>query len=1075
MKCVWIACQLGWLALGASASDAPGADAETSGAQAQAAFTIRADWFDRGNVRVSTPGESYADKYPCIWNAGKLPNQSEYDIEFPVTADYTFVALYTAHSSRPVDIYLDGQKIHQGFAGVTGSWQTSHAKWEAQCTMHVTEGKHTIKLLCPGPCMPHICAFRLESPVPFPEDWRLCRQIAEEKVDETATESSEGYVCGYPREPPPVYDYHQPFERVPPPTPRAHRILEYLLLGEGKYQVEAEVVETGGQPEGPAANNELLQERDSGMAQTPWVTRLSVKINDQRTETDTLNLSPGHLEKMLRHVVELVDDFRTMHQARPDHLQPERAKASAMLDEVKQLLDEPDTKSKWERFYRTYVDAYRLKNHVALENPLIDFDKLLLAKRLCYNTSHIYTTYYDGSHRYKPGSGVFVLSPVRPDGHAANLTGELATDAIYRDPDLSFDARRVLFSYKPDLGTPCRIYEVGIDGTELRQLTKSEYDDVDPCYLPDGRVMFVSTRCRRVTLCHNAFTVSVLHTMNADGSDIRCISPNPIHDFKPSVMPNGQITFTRWEYVDKHLGNQQSLWVGNPDGTRMTHIAGNHFGPLTWWEPFRVPDSRYYVCVLAPHMPIFENITPELPPPTHFSWLRKDVGYYTYAYPLSEKYFIVSYCYGPDDRDPTGYAIYLLDRWNNRDLIYRDPELGCFEPLPVRARPVPPLVAPRGPDSGDETQPQPTEQEGQTGTFYVADVYQGLPGIERGEVKYLRVIEEIPKPVSADCPGFAIQYPVISNRGHLAAKRLWGTVPVEPDGSAHFTAPANKALYFSALDERFMEIQRMRSFTMVRPGERFGCVGCHEPKHTAPVNLSATALRRPPSQITPPPEGGVHAPDFHYDVQPVLDRHCTECHSGAKPKGGIDLSPDYTTLFNVAYETLTGKELVKYVSDYSCASLPTRGPNRVHMPPEDFRRLVTWIDCNAPYYGTYTFTRPGTVGGRDLFATHKGALEEVYTRRCQSCHEGGHEAILCRIRLPEVEKTRALVAPLAEAAGGEESCRPVVFSDRSDPDFQKLVAIFNQVKSLSAANPRADMLGERPPLLDPECRYVFRP
>ena len=85
---------------------------------------------------------------------------------------------------------------------------------------------------------------------------------------------------------------------------------------------------------------------------------------------------------------------------------------------------------------------------------------------------------------------------------------------------------------------------------------------------------------------------------------------------------------------------------------------------------------------------------PELPPPTHFSWLRKDVGYYTYAYPLSEDYFLVSYNYGPDDRDPTGYGIYLLDRWNNRDLIYRDPALSAFEPLPVRSRPTPPVVAP---------------------------------------------------------------------------------------------------------------------------------------------------------------------------------------------------------------------------------------------------------------------------------------------------------------------------------------------------------------------------------------------
>jgi hypothetical protein len=228
----------------------------------------------------------------------------------------------------------------------------------------------------------------------------------------------------------------------------------------------------------------------------------------------------------------------------------------------------------------------------------------------------------------------------------------------------------------------------------------------------------------------------------------------------------------------------------------------------------------------------------------------------------------------------------------------------------------------------------------------------------------------------------------------------------------------------------------------------------------------------------------------------VLNKHCLQCHSGAKPEGGIDLSPDYTNLFNVAYETLTSKELVKYVCDYSCASLPTRpakyygshaskavemlltshrAEKRVEMPPEDFRRLVTWIDCNAPYYGTYTFTRPGTIGGRELFAPHKAALEDVYKRRCGSCHAGGPDGILYRVRLPEVEKSRPLVAPLAASAGGEGSCQPVVFAGSGDPDFRKLVEIFHRLKSDFQANPRVDMLDRRPPLLDPDCRYVYRP
>ncbi len=1102
------------IAASAIGADSPPADS----------FTIRADWFDRGNVRADKPGKGYAGKYPCIWNAGELPNQSEYDIDFPVTADYTFVALYTAATPRPVDIYLDGKKVHGGFAGVTGNWKTDHARWEKQCTMHVTEGKHTIKLLCPGSCMPHICGFRMESPVPFPKGWKLSRKIARLQAEPDLTKD---FVKDYPREPPPVYDYHQPFKMFAPPTPRAHRLLEYTLFGGGKYKLVAQVVKPGDAADtGPAANNELLDKREAAeLETTQWVARLSVKVNEKRTETDTLNLFPKHLKKMLSHAVRLIDDFRGgdfrggdfhgIDEAKADFLQAERAEALKLTADAEALLAQPDSVAKWERFYQLYLSAYKLKNRVALSNPLIDFDKLLLAKRLTYGTSHIYTTYYDGSTRYKEGSGIVVLSPVRPDGQITNLTKQMKTDAIYRDPDLSFDARRVLFSYKADHPSPCHIHEIGIDGAGLRRLTDSEYDDVDPCYLPDGKkIMFVSTRCRRVTLCHNAFTVSVLYTMNSDGSGIRCISPNTVHDFKPSVMPNGQVTFTRWEYVDKHLGNVQSLWTGNPDGTRMTHIAGNHFGPLTYWEPFRVPGSRLFVCVLAPHMPlacgpvalvhpadthaspaIYENITPELPPAVHFGWLRKDVGYYTYAYPLSEKYFIASYCYGPDDRDPVGYGLYMLDRWNNRDLIYRDPDLAAFEPVPVRPRRVPTVVVSRGPEDEEQGKQQ-------TGVFYVANVYEGLEGIERGEVKYLRVVEEIPKPVSANCPGYAIQYPVISNRGHLALKRLWGTVPVEPDGSAHFRVPAGKALYFAALDENFMEIQRMRSFTSVAPGEKFGCVGCHEQKHTAPISLDAAAFHRGPSDIAPPPHGGVHGPDFYNDVQPVLNKHCIKCHGGPKPKGEVDLSPDFTNLFNVAYETLTNKKLVKYVSDYTCESLPTRGPkyygsyaskvievlltthkeeDRVNIPPEDFRRLVTWIDCNCPYYGTYTFNQPGTIGGRELFFHHRKELNEIYGRRCQSCHgpppsgSSVNPSVLYRIRLPEVEKTRALLAPLGRSAGGDESCSKPIFADRNDPDFKKLTDILAKIKAQAQSNPRADMFDQRPPLLDPKCRYIYRP
>ena len=224
-------------------------------------FTIRCDWLDRGNVDAARVARSYTGKYPCIVNSGVMPNQAEYDLDFPVAGDYTISALYTAAGSRPVDILLDGELLVRGFTDVTGNWNTDHAKWFKQCTVHVAEGKHTVKLNCAS-CIPHICALRFESSVAFPKEWRLNRSVAKKK-EAVIEHDREGFVGFYPLEPPNSYDYLQPYDRIPLPTPRAHRILEYTLIAGGKYKVDAEIArvgdESGEADAGDPARNELLQ------------------------------------------------------------------------------------------------------------------------------------------------------------------------------------------------------------------------------------------------------------------------------------------------------------------------------------------------------------------------------------------------------------------------------------------------------------------------------------------------------------------------------------------------------------------------------------------------------------------------------------------------------------------------------------------------------------------------------------------------------------------------------------------------------------------------------------------------
>ena len=259
------------------------------------------------------------------------------------------------------------------------------------------------------------------------------------------------------------------------------------------------------------------------------------------------------------------------------------------------------------------------------------------------------------------------------------------------------------------------------------------------------------------------------------------------------------------------------------------------------------------------------------------------------------------------------------------------------------------------------------------------DVYQGLTGVERGRVKYLRVMEDVPKPwgpswcspSQGDVLG--LQNPAVSMGGHFAIKKVHGVVPVEDDGSALFAVPAGKNLYFQALDERYMELQRMRTFVNLVPGENRSCIGCHEPRSQTPPVRQAAALRQPARELAPQPgDRGPRMVHYPVDVQPIFDKHCASCHGGSAPKGGLNLTGEMTTLFSRSYESIISKGLVSKIDvDPRSAYIPAEPPltfgshrskliDKMLKPPcnaklseEEFARLVTWIDANAPFYGIY--------------------------------------------------------------------------------------------------------------------------
>jgi len=278
--------------------------------------------------------------------------------------------------------------------------------------------------------------------------------------------------------------------------------------------------------------------------------------------------------------------------------------------------------------------------------------------------------------------------------------------------------------------------------------------------------------------------------------------------------------------------------------------------------------------------------------------------------------------------------------------------------------------------------PQHVDGRGEA-VLMMTDVYRGLEGVERGEIKYLRVLEQVARPWAArrfwpEDEGLG-QHAIISMHAHIFVKIHHGVVPVAEDGSACFTVPAEKNLFFEALDQDFMEVQRMRSFLNLRPGETRSCIGCHEERRLAPPSGTPMALAHPPSRLGPQPGETVPRPIYYpTDVQPVLDKHCVACHNPKKPEGELDLSGEPTTFFNRSYEQVMSKKLVAYIQEFHGPQPRAQKTNVVPLPPrslgshasgliavvreghydaklsaEEMARLVTWADANAPYYGSY--------------------------------------------------------------------------------------------------------------------------
>ena len=647
-----------------------------------------------------------------------------------------------------------------------------------------------------------------------------------------------------------------------------------------------------------------------------------------------------------------------------------------------------------------------LRGEALLANPLLAFNKLLLVKRGA-NSLGLPANWQANSSTGRSGydNQIAVLSPVNPQGKLTTLL-KPRTSEFVGDLKLNFDADKLLFSM-PDKRMVWQVWEVKVDGSGLRQVTPGDEPDVDnfdPCYLPDGRILFTSTRAFHGVPCvGGGDPVANLCSMNADGTGIRQLCFDQDQNWCPTVLNDGRVLYTRWEYSDTPHYFTRLLFQMNPDGSgQMAHNKSNSYWPNSTFYAKPIPGHpTKLIAVISGHhgsarmgeLVLFdpaqgrfeaEGAVQRIPGNgkevksiitdglVDGSWPK-----FLHPFPLSDKYFLVSSKPTPEAK----WGIYLVDVFDNMTLIKQEDGYVLFEPVPLQKTTRPPVI----PDRIDLKQKE--------ATAYLADIYMGpgLKGVPRGTVKKLRIYE----------PHFA--YPGMGGHinigidGPWDVHRILGTVPVEADGSASFKVPANTPVAVQPLDSEGKALQLMRSWYTAMPGEVFSCVGCHETQNSTPPTRQTVASRRKPSEITPW-YGPARGFSFKREVQPVLDKYCVGCHKeGAQPHNGQAV-PDFTAKTHNGDRNFTPSYMALHPfvrrpgpeSDYhmqrplefhadtsELVQMLKRGHYNVKLDDEAWDRLITWIDLNVPDHGTWT----EHVNGRRPVMDRRQAMHAKYANR----------------------------------------------------------------------------------------------
>ena len=609
-------------------------------------------------------------------------------------------------------------------------------------------------------------------------------------------------------------------------------------------------------------------------------------------------------------------------------------------------------------------------------------------------------------------------------------TGELKKliddpDGCVRDHTISYDGKKILFSWRKGKSDDFHLYEIDIDGKNLTKLpiARKGVNDIEPCYLPNGDIVFSSSRMGKVVQCFY-MPVTDIHRWYKQENKIAVISQNPDVDSTASVLPDGRLIYMRWDYNQRNQLAFHHLWVMNPDGSGDTVYFGNNKPGHLFISPQSIPDENGVVFTFGfghSSRDSFGHIAKVMQPcdpsdPYASKFITGDISLrFNRPQPLGNGYTMATdgreiYIFNKDGQytkvSNLPDEIFKTDRLVRMSIVTWKKNQGK---LPARCKIIAQGAMPLKARKTPVIRPDMSDLSEKTATVFLQDVYHGrnMKGVERGTIDKLLILQVLPTP--AHYNGGSNQ---LNRLGGFALERILGTVPVEKDGSANFEVPSQRALAFVALDKNGNAVKRMQSFVSFAPTTNTSCIGCHEnrteaplPKKKLPLAYSRISKIKPYTQTYPI--------DYRTQIQPLLDKYCVECHNEKNRSSGIILDGDLGANFIHSYialdergQLVTGRNgfgdmppytfgsgsspILDKFTDAHCGETPTA---------QELDILKRWLDTGAMQVGTYaslntgflhSYLQGGVVRHEEDNPENADAYKAV-ENACSKCHSGEAE------------------------------------------------------------------------------------